>query len=255
MDLGRSEIRVERSWDQVEGPVEPKSATSTRTLPLLALLRDYLDEHKLATGRRGEELAFGRTATDAFVPSTVRTRARAAWEAAGLEPITLHECRHTFASLMIAAGENAKAIQTFMGHATITDDLRPLRAPDARQPRPGPGCGWTITWQVFPWVFPWAPRRPRIRRYKPNPHHPDAVLDGRARARRRERLSTPPDFTTIGPDQPGEDLQQRRLAGAVLADERVRLALRHIEADAAQGVHGAKGFLNVVELQAQTAKW
>jgi integrase len=31
---------------------------------------------------------------------------------AGLEPIGLHECRHTFASLMIAAGDNAKALST-----------------------------------------------------------------------------------------------------------------------------------------------
>lgn len=29
-----------------------------------------------------------------------------------LEPIGLHECRHTFASLMIAAGVNAKALST-----------------------------------------------------------------------------------------------------------------------------------------------
>jgi integrase len=36
-----------------------------------------------------------------------------------LEPITLHECRHTFASLMIAAGCNAKALSTYMGHATV----------------------------------------------------------------------------------------------------------------------------------------
>jgi integrase len=36
-----------------------------------------------------------------------------------LEPITLHECRHTFASLLIDAGVNPKAIQEFMGHATI----------------------------------------------------------------------------------------------------------------------------------------
>ena len=36
-----------------------------------------------------------------------------------LEPITLHECRHTFASLMIAAGVNAKALSTYMGHAGI----------------------------------------------------------------------------------------------------------------------------------------
>ena len=34
--------------------------------------------------------------------------------------ITLHQCRHTFASLLIAAGENPKAVQEFMGHATIT---------------------------------------------------------------------------------------------------------------------------------------
>ncbi len=31
----------------------------------------------------------------------------------------LHECRHTFASLMIAAGVNAKALSTFLGHSSI----------------------------------------------------------------------------------------------------------------------------------------
>jgi len=32
----------------------------------------------------------------------------------------MHECRHTYASLMIAAGVNAKALSTYMGHASIT---------------------------------------------------------------------------------------------------------------------------------------
>jgi hypothetical protein len=36
-----------------------------------------------------------------------------------LEPITLHEARHTFASLMIAAGVNAKALATYMGHSSM----------------------------------------------------------------------------------------------------------------------------------------
>jgi integrase len=40
--------------------------------------------------------------------------------ARGLQPIGLHECCHTFASLMIAAGVNAKARSTFMGHASVT---------------------------------------------------------------------------------------------------------------------------------------
>ncbi|MGH2846739.1 MAG: tyrosine-type recombinase/integrase, partial [Thermoleophilaceae bacterium] len=34
-----------------------------------------------------------------------------------------HECRHTFASLMIAAGVNAKALSTFLGHASVTITL------------------------------------------------------------------------------------------------------------------------------------
>jgi integrase len=33
------------------------------------------------------------------------------------------ECRHTFAALMIAAGVNAKALQTYMGHANISITL------------------------------------------------------------------------------------------------------------------------------------
>ena len=31
----------------------------------------------------------------------------------------MHEARHTFASLLIDAGANPKAIQTFMGHSKI----------------------------------------------------------------------------------------------------------------------------------------
>jgi integrase len=112
---------VQRSWDQYESPIDPKSEASARTIPLLAVLRDYLDEHLLATGRSGEDLVLGRTHVDAFVASTVRNRAIAAWERAGLTPITLHECRHAFASLLIASGENPKAVQEFMGHSTITE--------------------------------------------------------------------------------------------------------------------------------------
>jgi integrase len=119
VDLGASEIRVERGWDQEEGDIEPKSEASKRTVPLLAVLRDYLDEHLLRVERRGEELVFGRTGADPFVPSTIDNRAQECWAAIDLEPITLHECRHTFASLLIDAGANPKAIQTFMGHSKI----------------------------------------------------------------------------------------------------------------------------------------
>jgi integrase len=67
-----------------------------------------------------------------FLPGGVTERARAAWQVANLERIVLHEARHTFASLMIAAGVNAKALSKYMGHPNISI-TRPPRAPDARQ--------------------------------------------------------------------------------------------------------------------------
>jgi integrase len=119
VDLGSSTISIERSWDQYEGPGDPKTTTSSRTVPLLAALRDHLDEHRLRAAGDQDGLVFGRTATLPFTPPATDRRAQAAWAAAGLVPITLHECRHTFASLLIDAGANPKAVQEFMGHARI----------------------------------------------------------------------------------------------------------------------------------------
>ena len=73
----------------------------------------------MLTGRDGDDLVFGRTATRRFIPSTVRHRARRAWEDAGLEPIALHECRHTAASVMREAGIDDKLRAAILGHASV----------------------------------------------------------------------------------------------------------------------------------------
>jgi integrase len=128
VDLKRSEIHVQRSWDQEEGPIPPKSKAGTPTVPLLAVLRPYLTD---VAG--SPELIFGRGLDQPFDPKTVGDRAKRSWNKANetggkevdlrqaLRPITLHECRHTFASLLIDAGVNPKAIQEFMGDATIEE--------------------------------------------------------------------------------------------------------------------------------------
>ena len=119
VDLAGGVIRIERAWDDEEGVIEVKSRAGRRAVPIAAVLRDHLLEHRLRTGRDGEGLVFGAAVEKAFEPSTVNRRARAAWKVAELEHIGLHEARHTFASLMIAAGVNAKALSTYMGHASI----------------------------------------------------------------------------------------------------------------------------------------
>jgi integrase len=122
-------MRVERAYDPKAGEfVEPKSRAGRRTVPIPAVLRDFLLEHRMRQGRR-DGLVFGRDAEHPFTSSNVWRRARTAWKAMNaeraklnlepLESIGLHEARHTFASLMIAAGVNAKALSTFMGHSSI----------------------------------------------------------------------------------------------------------------------------------------
>jgi integrase len=113
VDLATGVIQVRRGWDPVEGEIEPKSRKGRRAVPVPAVLRDYLVEHRM---RGGEGRVFGSA-------SKVRRQAEAAakvWRERGLSVLAPHEARHTYASLMIAAGVNAKALSTFMGHANIS---------------------------------------------------------------------------------------------------------------------------------------
>ena len=78
--------------------------------------------HRLIQGRAGEGLCLG-TGDRAFAAAPTLRRAHTVWTASGLTPIGLHECRHTYAAFMIAAGVNAKALSTYMGHSSITITL------------------------------------------------------------------------------------------------------------------------------------
>ena len=122
VDLASGTIAVERSFDPKAGFVEPKSRAGSRSVPVPSVLREALIKHKYATGQ-DSGLVFGRSIDHPFSPSSVYLRATRAWSAAGLEPIGLHECRHTCASYFIAAGINAKTLSTFLGHASITTTL------------------------------------------------------------------------------------------------------------------------------------
>lgn len=118
VDLATGLLHVRHGWDDCEGEIELKSSAGKRKVPIAAVLRDHLTDHRLRT-ECTEGLFFGRTAADPFEPKALTKAADAAWRAAKLDRITLHEARHTFASLMIAAGVNAKALSVYMGHANI----------------------------------------------------------------------------------------------------------------------------------------
>jgi len=58
VDLAAGVIRIERSWDDEEGSIAPKSAAGRRTVPIPGLLREHLVAHRLRQGR-SDGLIFG----------------------------------------------------------------------------------------------------------------------------------------------------------------------------------------------------
>ena len=119
IDFDAGVIRVERAWDAVEGEIDVKSEAGRRAVPMALVVRRELTAHKTRTGRDGDDLVFGRTPSGPFIPSTVRTHANAAWKAAKLTPLTLHEARHCAISYFIAAGLDWKQISTWAGHGDV----------------------------------------------------------------------------------------------------------------------------------------
>jgi integrase len=120
VDLEAGVIRVGRSWDRVAGEITPKSLAGERSVPVPTRLGAILRAHGERQDRDERGLVFGVEEGRPFDPANGRRLARRIWEQAGLEPLTMHGCRHAYASLMIAAGVNAKALSEFLGHSSIT---------------------------------------------------------------------------------------------------------------------------------------
>ena len=114
-----------------------KTDAGFRAVPLTSLLCELILAHEEKTGRGGNDLVFGRTAADPFIPSTIRSRALKAWgwketpnpdpdgpkviwvkaRTDALEPIAPHEGRHSAASYLIEAGLNDLELTATIGHS------------------------------------------------------------------------------------------------------------------------------------------
>lgn len=123
----RRRISVTRNVVEVHGefhPGTPKTHES-RQVPVPAAVLEHLAS--AVTGKDADTLIFD----DGHGGYMRRTRAssgsRSWWvsalAAAGVEPLVLHDLRHTAASLAVSAGANVKAIQRMLGHASAAMTL------------------------------------------------------------------------------------------------------------------------------------
>jgi integrase len=90
-------------------------AGSQRRPPIADNLRQVLAAAWERQGRPHE----GKVVDRSVMSGKIARRVEKAWDAAGLNRITLHECRHTYASLLMAAGYTIKELMEYMGHADL----------------------------------------------------------------------------------------------------------------------------------------
>lgn len=98
-----------------------KPGGSWRVVPLVRPLRKRLREAWIAQGRLSEGKVCPprqRSASGMLQLGGLQRRVHRAWRDRGLEPIGLHEARHTAATWLDHAGVSPKVASTLMGHKT-----------------------------------------------------------------------------------------------------------------------------------------
>ena len=124
IDLLRRPMRIRSSFVEVRGHLVESTPKShqVRTVPLPRFLVDDLAAH--VEGKSADDLVFSTSTGAPLRNSNLRRRH---WDlavaACGLDGLTPHDLRHTAASLAVAAGANAKAVQRMLGHASAVMTL------------------------------------------------------------------------------------------------------------------------------------
>jgi integrase len=90
-------------------------AGTGRRPPIAEPLRPILRSEFMRQGRREG----GAVSAVSVMSGKIAERARRHWSSAALEPITLHECRHTYASFLMAAGYTLRELMEYMGHSSL----------------------------------------------------------------------------------------------------------------------------------------
>lgn len=102
----------------------PKTQYSVRSIMLSPMLKKALEIHRITAPVSPHDFVFCNPDGNPMDPDhLVSKEFHPTLSMAGIRQIRFHDLRHTFATLLIAQGENPKFIQRQMGHASIQTTL------------------------------------------------------------------------------------------------------------------------------------
>ena len=123
LDIDRKQLHIRRTFNHGRY-FEPKTKGSIRKIDVAPVLLKELLAWKLASGGRGDDLVFPSSDGTPLICHNMKNRHFfPTLKKAEIAPIRFHDLRHTYASLMLAQGENVKYIQTQLGHSSPTVTL------------------------------------------------------------------------------------------------------------------------------------
>ena len=138
VDFGKKQIHINRTFNHGRF-FSPKTRESVRAIDCPPTLIQELRIWKLASGGKDDDLVFYSVCKDnepdkpkaekinirgpMNYSNMVHRYYRKALKGAGIPQIRFHDLRHTYASLLLAQGENIKYIQSQLGHSSPTVTL------------------------------------------------------------------------------------------------------------------------------------
>ena len=96
----------------------------SRTLQLTPVLYSVLNEHEQEQKRLGVKSDYTFTYRGNRIQDGIKKSLVTVVKEAGLEGVTLHTFRHTFASQLVMAGVSLMEVQKLMGHESFETTLR-----------------------------------------------------------------------------------------------------------------------------------
>ncbi|MBL0716234.1 MAG: site-specific integrase [Desulfosarcina sp.] len=123
VDWDRNQINIRRTFNN-QAWYAPKSKSSIRKIDLGPSTMTALKRWRLQCRNSDLDLVFPNEAGKPLNHNNMINRYfRPALDSAGLGKVRFHDLRHTYASLLIAQGENIKYIQTQLGHSSPSVSL------------------------------------------------------------------------------------------------------------------------------------
>ena len=123
IDRENSQVKIRRTFNN-QAWYEPKTSQSRRRIDIGPSMLSDLKKWKLACPPCELDLVFPNIAGGPINHNNMVSRYfNPALKKAGIERIRFHDLRHTFASILIAQGENVKYIQSQLGHSSPTVTL------------------------------------------------------------------------------------------------------------------------------------